>query len=857
MLRKSKYHIFYETSELINLKYSNSYERLIPTFSSSIMKVYPHQIAETIFALDSKEKGLILGNEAGLGKTFTSMIFVSQNYIEGKKILIVTPTSLIAQWDILMKNNLTLDYSVSTEKEENIFDDNVVLATYEYLNNRFELLEKAKFDIVIFDEAQRLGSFYNEDNKYISKLRESIKDSFKLLLTPLPFEINILKLYGIIKFIDENAFNGMDKDTFFKRYYKREENQKELIEQVNKYCFRTLKSQIKHYVKIPNRVIKMINYDFNKKEEKLYSMIEEYLQMENKKIFPKMELYDLTLMFNKNLSSSINSFCSMLENVIKRVESIADCDKELKLLNKIYEFSKSINTNDKIKQLEQILRNGFKAIKSAGGYKKAIIFTESKVTQQYLYNTLANKYKVLIFNGDNSKDYSVIEKFKTQYDILIATDVASEGFNLDFCCFVINYDLPYNVLKIEQRISRCHRQGQALDVLVINFFNKNNFYDIRLLELINKRIKQFNNVMGMTDHIIDFSEDMEIKLRTKEEIEQEYNKILDKNKKENIKLLDDTETIVRYIFNKEIEEKYTINSAYLKYKNDFANNAIWELAKLMLKDEKGFKYDEQTRTISILKKIIPKSMYQMATEKEIKYSMFDRSLGISHHNYLTFTSKITKSILLDFVWHTKKFVSGYAKIKVSENIEPCYILGYKVTINNSKFWGDMFGEFIGITKKGTILNDEICRHIMSLDIENIEDLDNIFIEDIEHIEKNLDIEKYEKIFAKKINEQEKVQEDSLKEDLKTQKLQLKNKINSLKTEINILKQEKENTTNRMDSMKINKSLNLKEKELKKLEQDLFLDEIKLEEAYKNSIEKIKEKEKFDVNFERLFILDVY
>ena len=194
--------------------------------------------------------------------------------IEGKKILIVTPTALLGQWNELMGYNLTLDYKVLTldykvltgeEKEESVFDERVVLTTYEYLNNKFDLLKQARFDIVIFDEAQRVGSFHNDKNNYMNNLRESIKDSFKLLLIPVPFEINILKLYGIIKFIDNNAFNGMYKNTFFSRYYKKEENYSELLDEVNKYCFGTLKSQVKHYVKIPNRVIKTAGYNFNKK----------------------------------------------------------------------------------------------------------------------------------------------------------------------------------------------------------------------------------------------------------------------------------------------------------------------------------------------------------------------------------------------------------------------------------------------------------------------------------------------------------------------------------------------------------------------------------------------------------------
>ena len=398
----------------------------------------------------------------------------------------------------------------------------------------------------------------------------------------------------------------------------------------------------------------------------------------------------------------------------------------------------------------------------------------------------------------------MIEKFKRKYDILIATDIASEGFNLDFCCFVINYDLPYNVLKTEQRISRCHRQGQEFDVLVINFFNENNFYDVRLLELINKRVKQFSGIMGMTDTIVDFSEDMEIKLRTREEIEEEYNSILEQNKEENIKLLENTETIVNYVFNKEIEEKYTINPAYLKYKNDFINNAIWELAKFMLKDEKDFKYDEETRTISILETYIPKSMYIKKTEKEVKYSMFDRSVGISHYNYLSFTSKITQELFFKFTVFIDSLIKGYAKIKVVGNIEPCYILGYKVSINHLLFFNEYFSEFIGITKKGTILSDEMCRQIMSLDVKEVTELEHINIENIEEIEKYLDKTKYEKMFIEKLNKEYGIKQSNLKEDLKIQKLKLKNNINTLKTELNILKEQINESINRIEKLSINK-----------------------------------------------------
>ena len=107
-----------------------------------------------------------------------------------------------------------------------------------------------------------------------------------------------------------------------------------------------------------------------------------------------------------------------------------------------------------------------------------------------------------MFNGDFSRDYTIMEKFKNEADILVTTDVAAEGFNLEFCSLVLNYDLPYEVLTAEQRVNRCHRQGQQSDVFVLSFINTENFADVRMVELINKRIRQFNGIIGLSDNII-------------------------------------------------------------------------------------------------------------------------------------------------------------------------------------------------------------------------------------------------------------------------------------------------------------------------------------------------------------------
>lgn len=204
-----------------------------------------------------------------------------------------------------------------------------------------------------------------------------------------------------------------------------------------------------------------------------------------------------------------------------------------------------IKQNAKAKELLGGLKQGFARLKELGAKQKALIFTENRTTQDFLFSLLDSgpyKGKVLTYNGSRTRDYSVMERFEKEARILISTDIGAEGFNLEFCSFVINYDLPYITLTIEQRINRCHRQGQQSDVIILNFLNKNNFADVRLLQLINKRILQFS---GMSDDVIgNFGIDLGSgfskvlgKARTREEIDRAYQDALERFEEENKQLV--------------------------------------------------------------------------------------------------------------------------------------------------------------------------------------------------------------------------------------------------------------------------------------------------------------------------------
>jgi ERCC4-related helicase len=205
---------------------------------------------------------------------------------------------------------------------------------------------------------------------------------------------------------------------------------------------------------------------------------------------------------------------------------------ELDKVNAIIDVAKRIKTNSKVTALKQALEIGFSYQRDNGIAQKAVVFTESKRTQKYIAAELRksgySEDNILLFNGDfddtmtkeiyrawqvknfgnanygRSVEYkhAIVDYFKEHAKILICTDAGSEGLNLQFCNTVINYDLPWNPMKIEQRIGRCHRYGQQNDVVAINLLNTQNEADKRVYEILSKKFELFEGVFGASDIVL-------------------------------------------------------------------------------------------------------------------------------------------------------------------------------------------------------------------------------------------------------------------------------------------------------------------------------------------------------------------
>ena len=220
------------------------------------------------------------------------------------------------------------------------------------------------------------------------------------------------------------------------------------------------------------------------------------------------------------------------------IEPLSDANRaaieaEIADLDDFARLATSIDHNAKGKALLKALHIAMKKAAELGAERKAIIFTESRRTQSYLQRVLADsawKDGIVLFNGSNNDDISraiyaawldrqrgsgrvtgsrtadirsaLVDYFREQGQIMIATEAGAEGINLQFCSLVVNYDLPWNPQRIEQRIGRCHRYGQKHDVVVVNFLNGKNEADQRVLELLSEKFQLFEGVFGASDEVL-------------------------------------------------------------------------------------------------------------------------------------------------------------------------------------------------------------------------------------------------------------------------------------------------------------------------------------------------------------------
>ena len=303
--------------------------------------------------------------------------------------------------------------------------------------------------------------------------------------------------------------------------------------------------------------------------------------------------------------------------------------EEIGILQRLATWARSIGIDTKTKTLLTALDIGFEQMAATGAARKALIFTESRRTQEYLKAFLeSHGYpgQVGLFNGtnggpdasaiyerwvDKNRDTgrasgsravdvrtALIEHFRDEGTILLATEAAAEGINLQFCSLVINYDLPWNPQRIEQRIGRCHRYGQRHDVVVINFLNERNEADRRVLELLGEKFSLFNGVFGASDEVLGTIEsgvDFEKRIlaiyqecRTSEEIDAAFSKLRAEMDDQIRARMDDTRRTLFEHFDEDVHQRLRLRLDDAKAQLDRFGQRFWSLTRFILDDNARF-----------------------------------------------------------------------------------------------------------------------------------------------------------------------------------------------------------------------------------------------------------------------------
>lgn len=691
------YHAKYYAHELTKRYSSNSIQKFMASLSDAQVDLNPHQVDAALFAFKSPlSKGAILADEVGLGKTIEAGIVISQKWAERKrKILIIAPANLRKQWNQEISDKFFIPSFILETKSFNeelkkanfnpfVQKEKIVVCSYQFAKAKDVYIRQIDWDLVVIDEAHRLRNVYKTTNKIAKVIKDALSHAPKILLTATPLQNSLLELYGLVSIIDEYSFGDLKS---FKTQFARLANDSdfnELKRRLEPICKRTLRRQVLEYIKYTNRTCIVQEFTPQEDEQKLYDLVSEYLQRPNLYALPPGQRTLMTLILRKLLASStyaisgtLQGLADKLEGTIRKqeiqtlpfeemiaqdydnyddekdewleddeefeeneeriynVSEIAEIREEIKALKQFKELAKSISVNSKGEVLFTALARAFEKLQELGANKKAIIFTESTRTQEYLKNILEGRgYKdqIVLFNGSNNdiksnqiyqkwikkhqgtdritgsktadKRAALVDHFRETATIMIATEAAAEGINLQFCSLIVNYDLPWNPQRIEQRIGRCHRYGQKFDVVVVNFLNKANAADQRVYQLLDEKFQLFDGVFGASDEVLGTIEsgiDFEKRIlgiyqncRKLEEIQEAFDRLQREMEGGIEEQIDLTRKKLLENFDEEVHEKLRINLQQSREYLGKFENWLWQITKYYLDPFATFDHSENS-----------------------------------------------------------------------------------------------------------------------------------------------------------------------------------------------------------------------------------------------------------------------
>ena len=453
------------------------------------VNIFDHQILAAQRIKNELGGTAMLADDVGLGKTVEAGIVIKEYLTTGlaKKILILTPPSLSLQWQDELLSKFNLDF-VTNQNDDRFVDlmshDLLIMSHSTAISpNNALTLQASYWDIIVVDEAHSMKNSQTRKHNLVKNLSKRNL----LLLTATPIQNNLKELYNLIDLLHPGCLGTWNQ---FKTTYTIDKNSRmlnpmlknELQKILSSFIIRTTRNEVKKYIKFTNRIPHTKILEPSNNESKLYAELTYIIR----KLFANS--YDtLALMVYQRLASSSTNASKQALHKLKMNKIIDEPQYDDLMV-----LANGIDIDSKLVDVLDIIKND---------PSKFLIFTEFYATQNYIHDILLdNGHSVVIFNGkmDLAEKRDAINRFKNNAKIMISTSAGGEGQNFQFCHNIINYDLPWNPMKVEQRIGRVHRIGQTNDVQIYNYALKDTI-EAYILQLLYEKIKLFEMALGDLD----------------------------------------------------------------------------------------------------------------------------------------------------------------------------------------------------------------------------------------------------------------------------------------------------------------------------------------------------------------------
>jgi SNF2 family DNA or RNA helicase len=470
-------------------------ERLVSLDSLRGVERFPHQIRACLKVMRELNGRAILADEVGLGKTIEAGIVLKEYLLRGavRTALILVPASLCEQWRAELWEKFELDFVVSRGPAGQWGRHPLVISSLETARHERHRrrVRGANYDMVIVDEAHRLRNHLTLGWKFINDLNPR----YLMLVTATPVQNDLRELYNLATLVRpgtvgtfsqfrRNFLSGHDKRT--------PRNTPKLRNLLKGVMIRTRRSDT-DIVFAPRRV-ETLWVSQSAAERKLYREVSDFIYeaVRADEGAPGRRHYFTLVVLQKEMGSSWAAARSTLEKLGKNPDGL-DARRLRALAARAGEVG--------IRQSK--VRSLLRRILSMQG-QKAIVFTQFRSTQDSIVQALQEAgIEPAVFHGELGwrEKEEALDRFRTALPVLVSTEAGGEGRNLQFCQVVVNYDLPWNPMRVEQRIGRVHRLGQEHPVRVINLVARGTI-ESYVLEILDKKIRMFELVVGEIEEIL-------------------------------------------------------------------------------------------------------------------------------------------------------------------------------------------------------------------------------------------------------------------------------------------------------------------------------------------------------------------